>query len=276
MPKQVYYEGQKFANPNDKNAPVLVYRGGKFLPDTPAAAMPAAYAQAFATQKAASDIKKIDAAGEGVQTADSLTATSGQARQLLDEGVPTGTFAGTRMNIGRAIGNDVTSTLTGGFIPNRKTVAKMERFEQLTNEAVLGDVSKLKGPLSDRDIMFLKDTQAGIGKTPEGNKRALAAREWAATRLKAYESAMQSWTQKLGSPSAVNARGQSFNAFFSGWASQNIPPPTGETYTYQSKSQTVPKATPAATNALTGKSGGGNAMTGKGKKLPPIEDFFRD
>ena len=33
MAKQVYYEGQKFANPNDPSAPVLVYRGGKFMPE---------------------------------------------------------------------------------------------------------------------------------------------------------------------------------------------------------------------------------------------------
>jgi len=36
MPKQAYYEGQKFANPNDPSAPVLVYRGGKFMPEASA------------------------------------------------------------------------------------------------------------------------------------------------------------------------------------------------------------------------------------------------
>lgn len=260
-----FREGQTATNP--KTQQKIIYQGGlwvEYKPEGAARAMNPAYAEAFAKQRAASDIKKIDLAGEGVQTSDTLSSTSGQARQLLNEGVPTGTLAGTRMAVGRAIGSDVTSKLTGGFIPNRKTVSKMERFEQLTNEAVLGDVSKLKGPLSDRDIQFLKDTQAGIGKTPEGNKRALAAREWAATRLKAYESAMQSWTQKLGSPSAVNARGQSFDAFFSGWSSQNIPPPTGETYVYQSKSKAAPKAPPATTNAL----------TGKGKQRPSLNDIF--
>lgn len=30
--KPVYYEGQEFHNPTDPSAPVLVYRGGKFLP----------------------------------------------------------------------------------------------------------------------------------------------------------------------------------------------------------------------------------------------------
>lgn len=212
------------------------------------------YEEAFARKRAASDISKIDRATEGVQTADSLISTSGQARQLLDQGVPTGGFAETRLGLGRKVGNAFTNAITGGFIPDKPTTAKMERFQQLTNEAVIGDVGKLKGPLSDRDIMFLKDTQAGIGSTPEGNKRALAAREWAATRLSAYESALQSWTKKLGAPSALNPRGQSFDAWFSGWASQNIPPPSGASFTYKSKN--------APQNALTGSSGG-NALQPK-------------
>lgn len=32
MPAQKFYEGQEFHNPSDPSAPVLVYRGGKFLP----------------------------------------------------------------------------------------------------------------------------------------------------------------------------------------------------------------------------------------------------
>lgn len=208
----------------------VVYRGGRIEPlnSTP-------YTKAFEQKRAQGDINKIERAIDGVQTADSLIATSGQARKLLDEGVPTGGFSETRLGLGKKIGNNVTSALTGGFIPNKPTTAKMERFQQLTNEAVLGDVGKLKGPLSDRDITFLKDTQAGLGTTPDGNRRALAAREWAATRLAAYESALQSWTQKLGAPSATNPRGQSFDAWFSSWANQNIPAPTGSTFTYKSK-----------------------------------------
>ncbi len=225
----------------------VVFRNGRMEP-----LVSNQYAKTFETARAKADIGKIEGAVEGVKTSDSLISTSGQARQLLNEGIPTGGFAETRLGLGKTIGNDFTSAITGGFIPNKKTTAKMERFQQLTNEAVLGDVGKLKGPLSDRDITFLKDTQAGIGTTPEGNKRALAAREWAATRLAAYESAMQSWTQQLGAPSALNARGQSFDAWFSGWANQNIPAPTGETFTYKSKN--------APANALTGSKGGNNAL----------------
>lgn len=218
----------------------VVFRNGRMEPlnSTP-------YTKKFEEKRAQSDLTKIDQAAEGVRTADSLIATSGQARQLLNEGIPTGGFADMRLDLGKKIGGPIANALSLGFIPNKDTTAKMERFQQLTNEAVLGDVSKLKGPLSDRDIMFLKDTQAGIGSTPQGNKRALAAREWAAARLAAYESGLQSWTQKLGAPSATNPRGQSFDAWFSSWSSQNLPPPTGETFTYKGK------------NALTG--GGGKS-----------------
>lgn len=250
-----FREGQTATNP--KTQQKLIYQGGLWVEHKPEGAskvMNPAYADAFAKRRAAADVATIEKAGEGVQTSDSLIATSGQARQLLNEGVPTGSFADVRLGVGRAIGNKATSALTGGLIPDKPQVAKMERFQQLTNEAVLGDVGKLKGPLSDRDIQFLKDTQAGIKTSPEGNRRALAAREWAATRLSAYESALQSWTQKLGAPSALNPRGQSFNAWFSGWANQNIPPPTGETYSYQSKAK-------GSDNALTGQSGGKNALT---------------
>ncbi len=194
------------------------------------------YNQAFARGRAKKDVDTIERATEGVRTGDNLLATAGEARSILDEGVPTGTFGDTRMALGKAIGNPVTNVLSLGFVPKKQTASKMERFQQLTNEAVLGDVSKLKGPLSDRDIQFLKDTQAGLNTTPEGNRQALAARDWAATRMKAYESALQSWTSKLGAPSALNPNGQSFDAWFSDWATQNVPPPSGGKFTYRGPS----------------------------------------
>lgn len=260
-----FREGQTATNPRTKQK--IIYQGGLWVEHNPAGdqkALNPAYAEAFAKKRAQTDVTTIEKAGEGVQTADSLLSTSSQARRLLDEGTPTGTFSGARMAAGRAVGNKFTNAVTGGLIPNKGTVSKMERFQQLTNEAVLGDVSKLKGPLSDRDITFLKDTQAGIDKTPDGNKRALAAREWAATRLRAYESALQSWTQKLGAPSAVNARGQSFNSWFSGWATDNIPPPTGGNYAYESKSN-------PASNALSGNTDGRNALK---PDRPSLNDIF--
>ena len=220
----------------------VIYRNGRVEPLN---GITKTYEDAFARNRAKADLSTIEKAGEGVQAADGLISTSGQARRLLDEGVPTGGFAETRLGLGRKIGGPVANALTGGFVPTKDATAKMERFQQLTNEAVLGDVGKLKGPLSDRDILFLKDTQAGLNSTPEGNRRALAAREWAATRLSAYESALQSWTKTLGAPSALNAKGQSFQSWFSGWANQNIPPPTGGSFTYKSpsaKSAASPKA----------------------------------
>lgn len=201
------------------------------------------YNSAFANARAKKDVDNIERATEGVRTGDSLLATSGEARSILDQGIPTGGFGNTRLALGQKIGNPITNVLSAGFIPDKPTTTKMERFQQLTNEAVLGDVSKLKGPLSDRDIQFLKDTQAGLNTTPGGNRGALSAREWAATRLKAYESALQSWTEKLGAPSARNPKGQSFDAWFSDWATQNIPRPEDGKFTYRGPSSGLkPKA----------------------------------
>lgn len=246
--------------------------GANGLPD----AKPA-YAEAFAKGQAAKDLKKIEGATEGVQIADNLVGTAGQARKLLDEGIPTGGFAETRLELGRRVGGKVANALSFGFIPTKEETSKMERFRQLTNEAVLGDVGKLKGPLSDRDITFLKDTQASIGSTPGANRRALAAHEWAATRLSAYESALQRWTKDLGAPSALNPRGQSFDAWFSGWSNQNIPPPNGETFTYRSPNAPAKQTGGQAAPSAPAKKTGGQAKTATAPKVlnynPSTGDF---
>jgi hypothetical protein len=216
-------------------------------------AQPPVYQKKAAEYRAKRDEEQIGNALQGVRTADDLTSTSSQARDLINQGTPTGGFADVRMELGRKFGGPTVNFLTAGFIPDKKTTGRMERFQQLTNEAVLGDVSKLKGPLSDRDIQFLKDTQAGINTTADGNRRALAAREWAATRMKAYESALQSWTNRLGAPSALNPRGQSFDAWWSSWSMQNIPPPsTGDAYRYKSRTAPARPQAPAAGKPASG------------------------
>ena len=55
--KPVYYEGQEFHNPSDPSAPVLVYRGGKFLPKT---ADPKGAAPQQAFEDARTQVSDID------------------------------------------------------------------------------------------------------------------------------------------------------------------------------------------------------------------------
>lgn len=168
------------------------------------------------------DAKRMSGLGSMVRDADSMLATAGEGRRLLDDGAPTGFAGDFRTAVGKVAGG-----FAGGLlgVPDKQETDNLQRFRQVANQATLGDTSKLRGPLSDKDIAFLKEAQININASPEANRRALAAQEWAATRMKAYESALQSWTQHLGRPSALNPRGQSFDAWFSTYANGKIPPP---------------------------------------------------
>ena len=75
MAGPVYYEGQRAQNPNDPNAPTLIYRSGKWVPESavqnPFAAAQGSqkYADAMAGARAKADLNKLEAA----------TASAGQS-----------------------------------------------------------------------------------------------------------------------------------------------------------------------------------------------------
>ena len=70
MAGPIYYEGQRAENPNDPNAPVLIYRGGKWVPESAvqnpfaAAQTSQKYADTMATGRAKRDEAKLAAASE--------------------------------------------------------------------------------------------------------------------------------------------------------------------------------------------------------------------
>jgi hypothetical protein len=170
--------------------------------------------------RAKADEAKIQGAVDGVRASDDLLASAAEARQMLPQ-TPTGGFGDARKWAGQHLG--FMAGVLG--VPDRDETANLERFDQLSNASTLADVGKLKGPMSDKDVAFLKSQHMSINTSREGNDRAIAAQEWAAKRMKAYESALQAWTRVTGSPSATNPAGQSFDAWFSGWAAKNIPAP---------------------------------------------------
>ena len=56
-------------------------------------------------------------------------------------------------------------------------------------------MGQLKGPLSDRDIAFLKTLQYNINSNRESNMRVAMAQQWAAKRQAAYAAALRKWTE---------------------------------------------------------------------------------
>lgn len=180
------------------------------------------YDGARARDQAKRDGARIEQAIDGVQTADNMLASSMEAERLLREGAPTGTAGDARKVMGQAVGGAL-GWLPG--IPGPRQTNQLQRFDQLSSEMTLSTTDKLKGPLSNADLVFLRAAQPNINASPDTNRRAIRAQQWAATRAKAYEAALQAWTRGLGSPSALNPRGQSFDAWFSSYANERLPRP---------------------------------------------------
>jgi hypothetical protein len=95
----------------------------------------------------------------------------------------------------------------------------------LGNQGALGQVGELKGPLSDRDVAFIKTLQYSPGASRTQNARVVEGQKWIAKRQAAYASALRTWTEKLGSPSALNGAGVSFDRWWGDYSTNALPPP---------------------------------------------------
>lgn len=101
----------------------------------------------------------------------------------------------------------------------------LSTIKRLGGQGVFGDLDKLKGAISDKDVRFLREQQVDPGKFGGENQRIVNLMKWTGDRSKAYESAMNAWANRLGSPSALNARGQSFQGWWAQWSEENMPRP---------------------------------------------------
>jgi hypothetical protein len=105
-------------------------------------------------------------------------------------------------------------------------LTNLATIKRLGEEGIFGDLDKLKGAISDKDVQFLRGQQVKPGGfSGLENKRIVDLMNWTNKRAKEYENAMNAWTNRLGSPSRTNARGQSFQSWWNDWADQNIPRP---------------------------------------------------
>lgn len=215
-----YREGQTATNP--ATGQKIVYQGGFWVSaGGPESALETAkYRTVLAGELAKKDVGRIEAAGEAERNGYAMEATADQAAAILPN-TPTGLFADQRIALGKAV--PFLSALPG--VPNREQTANLETTKRLGAMGALGDVSKLRGPLSEKELAFIQTMQLNPNASREENRRVVEAMKWAAKRQTAYGASLQEWTKRLGSPSARNKQGQSFDAWWGGYSARAIPPP---------------------------------------------------
>ena len=179
-----------------------------------------AFASTFGREQAKRDVESYANAQAGIGEADAILDAVRRGRRLLDRGMNTGSTAWMTQFSGRTPVFDMWPGV-------RDQSTMLDQFQKIGNAFVLGDASKLK-PLSNSDIAWLEKNQVNIGANPEANRKTIDGYEWAANKRKAYADTMTAWTQQLGSPSAKNARGETFEQFFSDYSNRFMPnAPTG-------------------------------------------------
>jgi hypothetical protein len=186
-----------------------------------AAASPA-YQTRMAQARAAADLKHMTEATASQNEGYGNKQTALGAEALLADDTPTGLFAKQRIAAGKVLGGTLGGVLG---IPTTKQTANLENLQMLGNQGTLGQVKLLHGPLSDRDVMFLKTLQYDPGASRLQNQRVVAAQKWAADRQVAYGAAVRAWTKQLGSPTALNPSGVSFEQWWGEYAEKKLPRP---------------------------------------------------
>lgn len=178
------------------------------------------YADTLAREQAKDDVARLKAASEGQRQGYGAELTALQAEASLKR-APVGALSGVTEFVGRH------APILGGLpgFPNRDQTAALESMTRLQNMGALGDSQNLKGPMSDKDIAFLRGMQYDPTRPREYNQQVIEAQKWAARRQAAYGAALKSWTRTLGAPSAVNANGLDFDSWWGRYAAETIPPP---------------------------------------------------
>lgn len=180
------------------------------------------YGRKFQEAIATKDANRFSEAVTGWSGAGGLEANAQSASALLDADTPVGPFADQRILAGRVAG-DFLGFLPG--VPTRDQTRNLEQLRRLGDVGALGDVGQLKGALSEKELAFVQRLQFDPNASRETNQMVADTQAWMARRQAAYGSAMQRWTQDLGSPSRPNPRGQSFDAWWGTWSAQNLPRP---------------------------------------------------
>lgn len=129
--------------------------------------------KAWDTESAKLFARRYDDITAGAQNAQQMMGMYELAEQALASGVRTGVGAEAELSLrqlGSALGlNTDPDKLAGGEL-----IRAVQNRMALTMRSPDGGMG-MPGALSDRDIKFLKDSQIGIDRSPEGNRRMLSA-----------------------------------------------------------------------------------------------------
>ena len=199
------------------------------------------YAETRARERAKDDEALLDSARAMEQEAYSSEATANRADGLIER-APTGPMADFRIDMGRALGGTPLSLLPG--IPNSEQTVDLEMVRNIGSQGALGDVSKLKGPLSEKELAFIQRLQIDPNATRPANRKVVEAQKWAARRQAAYGRSLRAWEARLGSPTAANAQGLTFDGWWGKYAAEKLPSP--ETGGAMSSPQPGAAKTPSA------------------------------
>lgn len=153
------------------------------------------------------DEQTLESAREGVMAASTNRGTADEIARLLQK-QPTGKFY------------DINFPFYG-----KVRNSNLQSIERLGQSGVFPDLSKLKGPLSDKDLAFLRSQQVSVANYGDENQRIVNLMRWASNRAVKYEEAIQAWNKVLGSPNVPNRKGQSFQSWWLEYADKNIPRP---------------------------------------------------
>lgn len=129
--------------------------------------------KAWDTESAKLFAKRYDDITAGAMNAQQMLGMYDLAEQALASGVRTGVGAEAELSLrqlGAAMGMDTSpEKLAGGEL-----IRAVQNRMALTMRSPDGGMG-MPGALSDRDIKFLKDSQIGIDRSPEGNRKMLQA-----------------------------------------------------------------------------------------------------
>lgn len=154
-------------------APAMPQGAAQAAPGGPLGRAPSAGEQSYDTAMGTRFATQYDNLQSGASNARDMLGMYDLAEQALESGVRTGIGAEAELTLrqlGAAMGMDTNPEKVSGGELIRAVQNRMALIMR-NPEGGMG----MPGAISDRDIKFLKDSQVGIDRTPEGNRQMLQA-----------------------------------------------------------------------------------------------------